>query len=94
MSEKFLNTFIIVTWLTAAPIVVYLIMGEPVGLLKIAGAIEAAHIPVVTAMILYLNLRWLPPDLRPSRVTTLVTAVSGLFFAGFAGVYVYQLIGN
>ena len=45
-------------------------------------------------MILYLNLRWLPPDLRPSRVTTVATAVAGLFFAGFAGVYAFQLIGE
>jgi hypothetical protein len=94
MSEAFLKAFFVVAWLTVLPVTVYLIMGEPVALLKIAGAIEAAHIPVLTAIILYLNLRWLPPDLRPSGATTVATAVAGLFFAGFAGVYVFQLLSD
>lgn len=35
----------IVVWLTVLPVAVYLIMGEPVGLLKTAGAIERLIFP-------------------------------------------------
>jgi Mn2+/Fe2+ NRAMP family transporter len=63
--EAFLKNAFVVVVLTVLPIVLYLTTGEPVGLLKAAGAIEAAHIPVVTALVLYLNRSWLPPELRP-----------------------------
>jgi hypothetical protein len=39
----------------AAGLVWYLSVGEPVALLKIAGAIEAAHIPVVALLTFRLN---------------------------------------
>lgn len=63
--EKFLKKAFLIVLLTLLPITLYLIFGEPVALLKIAGAIEAAHIPVVTGLMLYLNHRTLPADLRP-----------------------------
>ena len=66
--------------------------GKPVSLLKLAGAIEAAHIPVLAGLILYLNHRVLPADLRPSWPTFVVTALAGIFFALFAMVYLYQLV--
>ena len=69
----------------------YLTFGKLVGLLKLAGAIEAAHIPVLAGLILYLNHRALPADLRPSRLTFAITALAGIFFALFAIVYLYQL---
>ena len=53
---------------------------------------EAAHIPVVTGLILYLNHRELPDDLRPSRISLIVTALAGLFFAAFAVIYLVSLI--
>jgi hypothetical protein len=92
VDETILKNVFIVVLLTLLPIALYLIMGEPVGLLKLAGAIEAAHIPVVTGLILYLNHRLLTPDLRPSWAVSVATALAGLFFAVFAGVYVFQLL--
>jgi hypothetical protein len=77
---------------TILPIGLYRIVGEPVGLLQLAGAIEAAHIPVVAGLTLYLNHRFLPPDLRPSRPTVVMTGLAGLFFAVFAVVYVVQVL--
>ena len=41
MDETILKNFFIVVLLTLLPIALSLIMGEPVGLLKLAGAIEA-----------------------------------------------------
>ena len=85
------RTYVLVL-LTALPIALYLAVGEPVALLKLAGAIEAVHIPFLTALLLVLNAR-LPPGLRPRKVTVIATAAAGLFFAAFAGLYVWQALG-
>ena len=85
------RAFIIVL-VTVMPIAIYSVMGEPVPLLKVAGAIEAAHIPVVTALTLYLNRTVLPPTIRPSWLVTAIAAVAGAFFTGFALFYVVQLV--
>ncbi|CAA9430112.1 MAG: hypothetical protein AVDCRST_MAG74-3637 [uncultured Pyrinomonadaceae bacterium] len=91
-NEKFLKKAFAVVLVTLLPIALYLIFGEPVALLKIAGVIEAAHIPVVTGLMLYLNHRTLPEDLRPSRISFAVTALAGVFFAAFAVIYLVSLI--
>ena len=91
--EKFLQRAYIVVLLAILPIAVYLFFGKPVGLLQTAGAIEAAHIPIVTGLTLYLNHRMLPAKLSPSKITIGATAVAGLFFAGFAIFYLLQLLG-
>jgi len=91
--RKFLKKAFVWILLGALPIVTYLLAGEPVGLLKLAGVIEAAHIPVVTGLILYLNKRKLPRDLQPSGFIFGATVMAGLFFALFAIVYILQLVG-
>ena len=68
--------------LAAGPIVLYLVVGEPVGLLKLAGVIEALHLPVVAGMALLLGRR-LPRDLRPRWWTVVATIVAALFFSAF-----------
>ena len=93
LDENFLNRIFVIGLVTVAPILLYLWMGEPVSLLKIAGAIEAAHIPVLVVLILYLNHKRLSPELKPSTFTFLFTAFAGLFFAFFAIVYVIQIAG-
>jgi Mn2+/Fe2+ NRAMP family transporter len=92
-NEAFLKKFFVVIVVTLLPIALYLWIGEPVQLLKIAGVIEAAHIPVLAALILFLNHKKLPPELRPSLFTTILTAIAGLFFAVFAVIYLLQLVG-
>ncbi len=77
--------------LAAAPIALYLAVGEPVGLLKLAGLIEAIHLPVVAGVALLLGRR-LPDELRPRWWTVLATAAAAAFFAGFAAVYVFQVL--
>jgi Mn2+/Fe2+ NRAMP family transporter len=92
MREEFLQKFFVIVLVTILPIILYLLMGEPVGLLKIAGAIEAGHIPFLVALILYLNHKKLPDSLKPSLAVTIATIMAGLFFLAFAGIYVVQLI--
>lgn len=91
--EQFLQKFYVVILTAALPIAVYLLFGQPVGLLQTAGAIEAAHIPIVTGLTLYLNHRSLTRELRPSAFSFWATAIAGLFFAVFAVVYLLQLLG-
>lgn len=74
-------------------IAVYLFFGQPVGLLQTAGAIEAAHIAIVTGLNLFLSHRMLPKELRPSKTIFAGTAIAGIFFAVFAVIYLLQLIG-
>jgi Mn2+/Fe2+ NRAMP family transporter len=92
-TEKFLKNFFVVVLVTILPIVLYLIIGNPVQLLKLAGAIEAAHIPFVAALTLYLNKKVLPKQLQPSTIVFSITVVAALFFAAFAMIYLLQLAG-
>jgi len=90
-SDSARRRVIVALLLTLCPLVVYLAIGEPVRLLKIAGAIEAAHIPFVALLTLALN-RCLPSALRPSAATIIATVVAAAFFAAFAGYYVWSLM--
>jgi Mn2+/Fe2+ NRAMP family transporter len=92
--EDTIRRAFVILLVTVLPIVMYLLIGEPVELLKIAGAVEAAHIPVVTALTLYLNRTRLPAPLRPSWPITAMAGAAGLFFALFAAYYVIQLLGQ
>lgn len=91
--EALLRRVVVIGLVTVAPILLFLLIGQPVELLKVAGAIEAAHIPIVTVLVLALNRRMLPGDLRPSLATMLATALAGLFFAVFAVLYIAGLVG-
>ena len=85
---------VVLTLVTAFPIGLYLLVGEPVQLLKWAGAIEAAHIPVVAGLTLFLNHTRVPAGLRPSWAITVMTSIAGLFFAVFAVYYGVQLLSS
>lgn len=78
-NERFLRRAYIVVWLTILPVVIYLSVSEPVRLLQLGGLIEAAHIPAIAWLTIYLNYRILPEKLRPSRFTIIATVLAGLF---------------
>jgi hypothetical protein len=90
--ERALRRWFVGILLTVAPVILYLVAGRPVTLLKIAGAIEAAHIPIVAGLTLYANHRTLPRDLRPSTPTFVATVLAALFFAAFAVFYLVRLV--
>jgi Mn2+/Fe2+ NRAMP family transporter len=92
LDEAFLKNVFVVVLVTLVPLVLFLLVGQPVGLLKLSGAIEAAHIPFVTGLTLYLNHRSLPPDLRPSWFTFAMTALAGAFFVAFALTFLISLV--
>lgn len=90
-NEAFLKKMFVIVVVTVLPIILYLVAGEPVSLLKIAGFIEAAHIPVLAGLVVYLNQKKLPKELRPNKFTVIMTVIAGLFFAVFAVIYILQL---
>lgn len=90
--ERRLRRWIVLVVLAAAPTALYLLIGEPVTLLKVAGAIEAAHIPVVAGLTLYLNHRQLPRHLRPTRFATAGAGIAGLFFVGFTAFFLVEVL--
>jgi Mn2+/Fe2+ NRAMP family transporter len=94
LPEPVVRRAIVLTLVTICPIGLYLLVGEPVQLLKWAGAIEAAHIPVVAALTLHLNRTRLPAALRPSWPVAAMTSLAGLFFAVFAVYYAVQLASS
>lgn len=90
--EAYLRKRILWILLAPIPMIVFLFVGEPVGLLQVAGIIEAIHIPVIAGLTLYMNLRTLPDGLKPSVATIVLNVAACLFFIGFAGLYIMQLV--
>jgi Mn2+/Fe2+ NRAMP family transporter len=83
-----------IRWIVLAlfPFVVYSIAGEPIGLLQLAGVIEAIHIPVIAGLTLFLNATTLPLALRPSRTALVFNLIACLFFVVFAILYIIQIV--
>ena len=94
LAEKTRRRAVLLVLLCIAPAVLYLSVGEPVALLKIAGAIEAAHIPLVALLTIRLNRGALPAAVRPSTVAVIATIAAALLFAAFAVYYVFTLLGS
>ncbi|MGH2793417.1 MAG: Nramp family divalent metal transporter [Actinomycetota bacterium] len=87
-----LRNSIVVILLGVIPLILYLVVREPVGLLKLAGAIEAVHIPLVAGLTLYLNRRQLPEALRPGKVATTGTILASVFFLAFAAYFLVDIV--
>lgn len=90
MSAKMYRNFYLFGVMGVIPIALFFIIPEPMTLLQAAGIIEAIHIPFVALSVMYLNLRTLPDELRPSRPVTVLTFIAALFFIFFAGFYIYE----
>lgn len=82
----------VIGWLAVLPFAVFVIFGDPVALLTLAGSIEAVHIPLVAALVLWLNRRTLPSALRAGWAATTLVVIAIVFFAGFAAYYVWQQV--
>ncbi|WP_255500657.1 Nramp family divalent metal transporter [Micromonospora sp. Llam0] len=80
----------IVLWLAILPYAVFLVFGNPVALLTLAGSIEAVHIPLVAGLVLWLNRRTMPRALRAGRAATALVVAAVVFFTWFALYYLWQ----
>lgn len=90
--EKRRRLAFVSVWLAAVPIGLFLAVGEPVRLLKLAGVIEAAHIPVVAVVTLVLARRELPRDLAPGPVSVALVGLATAFFGAFAAYHLATLV--
>jgi Mn2+/Fe2+ NRAMP family transporter len=88
--ESALQKAYVIVLVTTLPILLFALVGNPVTLLKVAGSIEAIHIPVVAVLAALANRR-LPRGLAPSRFATIATLIGALFFAVFALLYLLGL---
>ncbi|MCM4078896.1 Nramp family divalent metal transporter [Paractinoplanes hotanensis] len=84
----------VIAWLAVLPFTVFLIFGDPVALLTVAGSIEAVHIPLVAGLTLWLNRRSLPAALRAGRIATTIVTAAIVFFTGFALFYLWQQVAG
>ena len=78
--------------MTLAPLVLFLLVRNPVEILSVGGIIAAAHTPVVVGLTLYVNRR-LPAPVRPSWTSQVALGTAGVFFGAFAVVYLLSLVG-
>jgi Mn2+/Fe2+ NRAMP family transporter len=87
-----IKTVYILLVLTAIPIIVFLLLRNPVDILSVAGIITAAHLPVVVSLTLYLNTSRLPRTLGPGPVWIASTLVAVLFYGFFSIFFFYDLL--
>jgi Mn2+/Fe2+ NRAMP family transporter len=90
----YLRTRILWVILVLLPMGVYVIAGEPVGLLQMAGIIEVIHIPVIAGLTLWINIRQLHKHLRPSKLAIVLNVTACLFFVVFAGLFLWQMVSK
>ena len=66
------------------PLIVFLIVKNPVDILTVAGTIAAVHTPVVVYLTLHLNRTRLPERARPGNFFTIVMGLAGIAYGAFA----------
>lgn len=98
-AENFLNNkeslknFYAVTFTAVLPLIIFLIVRNPVDILSAAGIIAAIHTPVVIFLILFVNKKLLIEELRPGKFITFIMIFSGIFFSVIGIVYLLDLTG-
>ncbi|WP_028571735.1 Nramp family divalent metal transporter [Desulfonatronum lacustre] len=91
LRRQLMNSYILVV-LTGIPIIVFLLLRNPVVILSVAGIITAAHLPIMVALTLYLNLSRLPRHLGPGIFFTTATGFAIVFYAFFSILFFYNLL--
>lgn len=75
----------------ALPVLIILLSQDPVRVMSASGLIAAMHTPFIALTALWVNRRRLPEGLRPGRFASLTMTAAGLFYLGFAAVYLWNL---
>lgn len=76
------------------PIVIVMLFKDPVKVMSLSGIIAALHTPFIALTALYVNRTRLPEQIRPNFFETSCMFAAGLFYLGFAGIYVWDLLAN
>lgn len=77
-----LQKFFVIVVTGIAPAAIYLAFSDPVEIMSASGVIGAAHTPFIAALILLVNLRDLPEQLRPGILSVSLLALAGLYYLG------------
>ncbi len=92
--RKHLKRIYVATITGVIPLAIVLIFSDPVKVMSASGIIAALHTPFIALTALYVNRTQLPCAVKPSLLTTASMACAGLFYLGFAGLYVWDLVAN
>lgn len=79
------------------PMIILLLFKDPVKVMSASGIIAATHTPFIVVTALYVNTTRLPKALRPSGFYVTSMAAAGLFYLGFAVLYLldfFNFIGT
>ncbi len=72
------------------PVVIVMLFKDPVKVMSLSGIIAALHTPFIALTALYVNRTRLPEQIRPNGFETSAMCLAGLFYLGFAGLYVWD----
>ncbi|MGR4068722.1 Nramp family divalent metal transporter [Halomonas sp. LR3S48] len=91
--RRWLKRLYIVSVTGIVPLLILLAFSDPVQVMSVSGIIAAAHTPFIALAALYVNRTRLPPQLRPGGLATITMTAAGLFYLGFAVLYVLNMAG-
>ena len=94
LQRRYIKRLYVVTITGLVPVAIILIFSDPVAVMSASGIIAALHTPFIALSALYVNRTRLPPALRPGLAMTVSMAAAGLFYLGFAGVYLWDLLSG
>jgi manganese transport protein len=86
------NRFVVA--LSVVPVAFYWFIEAPVQMVVAGGTAQALMLPLIGGAAIYLGQTRMPPEIRPSMVTTILLWISTSVMFGFAAYYVWtRLIG-
>lgn len=91
-ARRYLKRLFIISITGILPIVIIVMFDDPVAIMSASGIIAALHTPFIALTALYINCTRLPVPLRPNWFIAGCMAVSGLFYSGFALIYIWDFI--
>mgnify|MGYP003144949592 CR=1 FL=1 len=93
-NRKHLKRLFVVTITGLIPIAIVFVFKDPVKVMSASGIIAAFHTPFIALIALYVNRTRLPDAIKPNFFATISMAAAGLFYLGFAGLYLWDLLAN
>jgi Mn2+/Fe2+ NRAMP family transporter len=91
--RRWLKRLYIVSVTGLVPLLILLAFSDPVQVMSVSGIIAAAHTPFIALAALYVNRTRLPSQLRPGGLATVTMTLAGLFYLGFAVLYLLNMAG-
>lgn len=91
--RRWLKRLYIMTVTGLVPVIILLLFSDPVQVMSVSGIIAAAHTPFIALTALYVNRSRLPASVRPGIAATVTMGLAGLFYLGFAILYLLNMFG-